>query len=423
MLSCAGTRTSPALAAVAVLLAGTLASLAGCGESSPTSTLGRDASTPSTPANCASTVLETLSRVAQRIYHQGVRSERTKVALRLIGRSAALREAVRTGDPVAARAAAETLLATHHMNNVRVVRDGRVLADVGASQALAPLRGVIAAPGGARAAVTTSVWDASGVIAETHGMTEASVLLREGDRDIAGEPRLGARALAPSGTFTRNGVRYRYTSFPIERFSGAPAREYLIRSLGSTADVCGPTEQDTVVRVLSRIALRVYEAEGGHRTLAQVRRVQRDGALLSAVAARDAAAARKAIEDLLTQHIVRLRVSDSEGRLLSDVGGPDVLAPVRAPLSLGGRAIGDFVLSIQDDEGYLRLTRRLVGLKVIMRTRAGIVRNDLGPDPGRVPSSGSFSYRGEHFRVYTFTATAFPSGPLTIQALVPIPYS
>ena len=100
-----------------------------------------------------------------------------------------------------------------------------------------------------------------------------------------------------------------------------------------------------------------------------------------------------------------------------------MLAPVRAPLSLGGRAIGDFVLSIQDDEGYLRLTRRLVGLKVIMRTRAGIVKNDLGPDPGRVPRSGSFSYRGEHFRVYTFTATAFPSGPLTIQVLVPIPYS
>jgi len=423
MLSCAGTRTRPARAAVALLLAGALASLAGCGDSAPTSTLGLDASTPSTRASCASAVLETLSRVAQRIYHQGVRSERTKVALRLIGRSAALREAVRTGDPVAARAAAQALLATHHMTNVRVVRDGRVLAEVGAPQALAPLYGTIAAPGGARASVTTSVWAVSGVVAETHGMTEASVLLREGDRDIAGEPRLGTRPLAPSGTFTLNGMRYRYTSFPIKRFSGAPAREYLIRSQSSTADVCGPTEQDTVVRVLSRIARRVYEAEGGHRTLAQVRRVQRDGALLRAVAARDPAATRKAIEDLLTQHIVRLRVNDAGGKLLSDVGGPDVLAPVRAPLDLDGRTIGDFVLSIQDDEGYLRLTRRLVGLKVIMRTRAGIVKNDLGPDPGRVPTSGSFSYRGERFRVYTFAATAFPSGPLTIQVLVPIPYS
>jgi len=167
----------------------------------------------------------------------------------------------------------------------------------------------------------------------------------------------------------------------------------------------------------------VYEAEGGPRTLPQVRRVQRDGALLRAVAARDPAATRAAIEDLLTQHIVRLRVSDAAGELLSDVGGPDVLAPVRAPLQLGGRKIGSFVLSIQDDEGYLRLTRRLVGLKVLMRTRAGIVRNDLGPDPGAVPASGSYSYRGEGFRVVTFTAGAFPSGPLTINVLIPIPYS
>ena len=55
---------------------------------------------------------------------------------------------------------------------------------------------------------------------------------------------------------------------------------------------------------------------------------------------------------------MRLRVS-AGGQLLSDVGGPYVLAPVSAPLRLDGRTIGSFVLSIQDDEGYLRLTRRL----------------------------------------------------------------
>jgi hypothetical protein len=64
-----------------------------------------------------------------------------------------------------------------------------------------------------------------------------------------------------------------------------------------------------------------------------------------------------------------------------------------------------------------------VGLKVLMRTRAGIVKNDLGPDPGNVPASGSYRYRGERFRVFTFTAGAFPSGPLTINVLIPIPYA
>jgi hypothetical protein len=410
-----------ARAAIPFVLAG---ALAGCGDAhkGPVSTLGLDASTPSTPASCASTVLATLERVARRIYHQGVRSERTKVALRLIGRSAPLREAVRTGDPAAAQAAAQALLASHHLTNLRVVRHGHVLADVGAPQAVTPLRGTIVTSDGTQASFQTSVWEVQGLIAETHGMTEASVLLRDGARQIAGSPPLPARVLAPGGTLALRGVRYRYTSFPVERFPSGSAREYVIRSLDSTAALCGRTEQDTVVGVLSRIARRVYEAEGGPRTLPQVRRVQRDGALLRAVAARDAAATRRAIEDLLTQHIVRMRVSDAGGALLSDVGGPDVLAPVQAPLLLGGRRIGSFVLSIQDDEGYLRLTRRLVGLKVLMRTRAGIVKNDLGPDPGTVPQSGSYSYRGERFRVFTFTATAFPSGPLTINVLVPIPY-
>ena len=68
---------------------------------------------------------------------------------------------------------------------------------------------------------------------------------------------------------------------------------------------------------------------------------------------------------LLHEHVVRLRVS-AGGRLLSDVGGPYVLAPVRAPLRLNGRQIGSIVLSIQDDEGYKRLAGRLAGLDVLM---------------------------------------------------------
>ena len=83
-------------------------------------------------------------------------------------------------------------------------------------------------------------------------------------------------------------------------------------------------------------------------------------ALLRAVAAANRRATRAAIEALLHQHIVRLRVS-AGGRLLSDVGGPFVLAPV-APRCACGRAIGSFVLSIQDDEGYKRLAKRLAGL-------------------------------------------------------------
>jgi hypothetical protein len=93
---------------------------------------------------------------------------------------------------------------------------------------------------------------------------------------------------------------------------------------------------------------------------------------------------------------------------------------------LEGRTIGSFVLSIQDDEGYLRLTKRLGGLRVLMYMNAAhpqLVKNSLGPSPGTVPASGSYEYRGRSFRVVTVNARAFPSGPLTIRVLIPVPYS
>ena len=121
-----------------------------------------------------------------------------------------------------------------------------------------------------------------------------------------------------------------------------------------------------------------------------------------------------------------MRVS-AGGHLLADVGGPYVLAPVQAPLRLHGKRIGELVLSIQDDEGYLRLAKRLVGLDVLMYMSSSahpvLVKNSLGPDPGTVPASGTYDYRGHTFRVFTLDARSFPSGPLRVSVLVPIPYS
>jgi hypothetical protein len=99
---------------------------------------------------------------------------------------------------------------------------------------------------------------------------------------------------------------------------------------------------------------------------------------------------------------------------------------VRGTLRLAGRVLGSFVLSIQDDEGYLRLTRRLAGLYVLMYMNPAhpqLVKNSLGPEPGAVPERGSFTYRGRSFRVFTLHAHAFPSGPLRISVLIPIPYT
>jgi hypothetical protein len=379
---------------------------------------------------CSTAVLGALGDIATRVYHEGVASERTAAAIAFIERSAALREAIERDEPHAARSAAQALIATGHMTSLQVLRNGQTFVDVGSPSALAPLRGSI--PGGNGASIASfvaSVWADSGFVTETDGIAEGLAVLRQDGHSIAGSLALVPRALPAHGTLTMKGVTYDYTSFAGTAYpSGRPLRVYLFKSVSSIAPLCAATAAGTLVNTLSQVARLIYISEGGPHALVQVQRAQHNQALLRAVAAREPEATRLAIDDLLTEHIVRIRVSVG-GQLLSDVGGPWVLAPVRAPLRLNGREIGSMVLSIQDDEGYKRLAQRLAGLDVLMYMRSAgsthleLVKNSLGPDPGSVPASGVYHYRGRTFRVFTLHAQAFPSGPLRIVALIPIPYT
>jgi hypothetical protein len=417
-------RVAIALAAIAGL--GLLAGLAGCGSGLRDST-GEEAQAdvePATPGSCASTVLEALGHVAVRVYREGVASERTASALHMIRGSTALRRAVEEGDARGALAAERALLATGHMTNLRVMHAGKVLAEAGREGAPTPLRGTLRDASGAPiGGFVTSVWANGSLVAETSGIAEGVAVLRAGERTVAGTFPLPPGKLPAQGVLTRGGVAYQYTSFPGTAYpAGDALRIYLLRSVGSTAPLCGASDEDTIVNTISHVAHLIYQGEAGRRTLKQVHRVQRNQPLLSAVAHRDAAATRRAVEALLHQHIVRLRVS-AGGRLLSDVGGPFVLAPVHASLRLGGRTIGDLVLSVQDDEGYKRLAARLVGLDVVMYMGSRLVKSTLGPSPGAIPTSGKLRLRGRTYRLFTFNAEAFPSGPLRITGLIPIPYS
>jgi hypothetical protein len=416
-------RTSSPATLTIVLLAA-IAALTGCGDSGAGSSArtAAIAGAPAGPATCAATVLAALGQVARRIYHQGVSGERTGAAAHAIAASKGLREAVESANPSAVRTAAQALVSGGRMTNLRVTAGGRVLADAG-GPAVAPLHGkLLGSSGRPIGSYIASVWADDGLVAETNGVTGGRIALRVGGRSVGRSLALGAAALAPEGTLTLGGRRYQYTSFPGHVYPSGAMRVYLLRSIASTASLCGSSPEDTVAHTLAHIASLIYAGEAGARTLPQVRRVQQDQALLHAVAARDPAAAKAAVEALLTEHIVRLRVK-AGGSLLTDVGGPFVLAPVSAPLRLNGRTIGSIVLSIQDDEGYLRLTKRLAGLRVLMYMNSQLVKNSLGPSPGTVPASGAYEYRGHSFRVFTLNARAFPSGPLTIRVLIPMPYS
>lgn len=485
-------------AARVALACALLAALAGCGSSMRGAVSGRASADPDpsvlvgasahgVPSACLHTALGALGSIVGRVYREGIESERTATALAFIRRSIPLREAVERGDPAAARAAAQALIATGHLTDLRVWRggdpgvggpqgsggtsragaggaggssasgsgtvvgsaggpggmgglrgvggsgspgvsggrgEGQILADVGTPGALAPLRGTIRGAGGAPiGAFAASVWTDAGFITESDGITQSAVVLREHGRTVAGSLALGPGEPPPGGgTVTVKKAAYAYISLPAAAYpDGHALRVYILKPLASLARLCGPTPVDTLVNTLTPVAHLIYDAEAGGRAQVQVQRVQHDQTLLQAVAARDPIAARAAIAGLLHEHLVRLRVL-AGGRLLADVGGPYVLAPVRAPLRLQGHTIGSLVLSIQDDEGYKRLAGRLAGLDVLMYMGSRLVKNSLGPNPPAVPAHGTFHYRGHTFRAFTLHAMAFPSGPLRIVVLIPLPY-
>ena len=111
--------------------------------------------------------------------------------------------------------------------------------------------------------------------------------------------------------------------------------------------------------------------------------------------------------------------------VLADVGGPYILAPVGGSLRVGGRTVGHYVLSVQDDSGYVKLETRFIGLPMIIK-RGGSrlpLEGTIAPGATPVPSRGPFRHGGADWETVSFPATAFPSGPLTITLLVPPPPS
>ena len=143
MLSPVTSTSAAKRAAIVLTLLAMLA--AGCGSSvggsAARASVDLDPAPGSTSGTCATTVLSVLGDVATRVYNEGVASERTEVALRLIEHSMPLREAVERGDSQGARSAAAALLAPGHLTNLTVLRGKQTLLDVGAAHALAPLHG------------------------------------------------------------------------------------------------------------------------------------------------------------------------------------------------------------------------------------------------------------------------------------------
>jgi hypothetical protein len=187
---------------------------------------------------------------------------------------------------------------------------------------------------------------------------------------------------------------------------------------------CGAAAPEVLARTIGTVATRIYGNElASGEVHSDERQVERFAPLLAAVSSGNREATLAAVTSLVFSHthIVRLRVT-RDGAVLADVGGPLILAPVSGHLRRSGRTIGAYVLSVQDDSGYVKLVTRFIGVAIVLRAGSHTlsVEGALFPAPANIPAHGPLGFQGGRYQSFTFTARAFPSGSLSIALLVPI---
>jgi hypothetical protein len=335
--------------------------------------------------SCAPAVDATLRDVAMRIYAQAADGPNVVSATRRLDRSPALARAVERGDAARTRAALRPLLRSQ-IHRIVVTRGTRVLASLGTSPALAPVRGVIRdARGQPVGRYTLAIGDDPAIVGIIRALTGAEVRVLPADRPAPG------RATA---------------SFAATAFPSGAVRVWL---LGGTAPPCGATAAQTTAATIGAIATRLYRVEArGPSTRRVLRHVARDRRFATAVGNDDPVALRAAIVRFFrtpSLHVVRVRATTADGRLVGDVGGPFVLAPASTVVrAADGRVVGRVTLSVQDDTGYMKLVRRFTGFGVVMRTATGEV-------PGSSAADGP--------PAFGFAATAFPGAALNVALVSP----
>jgi hypothetical protein len=379
---------------------------------------------------CARTVAGTIGEVALRIYREAATGENVTQAVHRVDGSKALLAAIAAGDRTAARAALRALL-VNQIVAVQVTRKGRPFAHVGgAVSAIAPVEGSIPHTD-ARFALSTqasrSYLDVTKQVTGAHVVMLPEVGSRAA-RSGAGVFAATLSGLQPAQVPLHGPFSYRGHSYEVSSLRGSayPAGALRIALLvPSTSISCPGSVTQATVETLGHVGERIYEEEAHSPYVrATLRHIEADPAFQQAVAARDTRAIRAAIVSFFAAHIhvVRVRAYSVEPsgaqRLLYDLGGPFVLAPVHGVVRSDGRLVGRFSFAIQDDAGYLKLAHRFTGTEVLMRTRSRQVMGTLHPGPAKVPDRGLIDYRGNHYEVYSFAGTAFPSGALRISLLL-----
>lgn len=192
-------------------------------------------------------------------------------------------------------------------------------------------------------------------------------------------------------------------------------------ALGATSGRCGAVTTEAIASVDAKVAQRIYTGElRGSEVSADIAHIKGDGELLSALASSNEAAVYAAVHKLVYTphwHIVRLQAVKN-GRVLADVGGPYIIAPVSGTLKLQGRKVGSYVMSIQDDVGYVKLVSRFSGVPIDLYRGGSFLMGTLQPAPAYVRSGQSVTVAGSTYQAHVLDALAFPTGRLQASLFV-----
>ncbi len=189
---------------------------------------------------------------------------------------------------------------------------------------------------------------------------------------------------------------------------------------------CGPASAATIASVDDFVARRIYAAElSGKEVSADIAHITGFTELLAALERADQPAVSAAVHTLVYTprwHIVRLRVLQ-HGRVLADVGGPDIIAPVSGALRFNGRTVGSFVMSVQDDLGYVKLISRFIGIPIDLygtpHPPGTFVMGTLKPPPTSVSNGETVTVGRSEYQAVVFDTAAFPAGTLKVTLFVP----
>jgi hypothetical protein len=368
--------------------------------------------------------------VGHSVYEESASGRIVAEAVYRLESSRALAEATARGEASAVERVLRGLL-LNQIVSVRVVRAGRTLARIERGKGIAPAHGRLILDGELVGTFAVSTQGANGYAQTTSGLTATQVLVRSEGRALRSTLRLTPGALRALRKGPREvsfaGVGYRVDTFTGRAFPDRPLSISLLVPSSALATVCaGAAVRGDTARARAAawglVAERVYYAEHeGSKAELILGDVERSRAFREAVLAGNAKATRAAIIGFFRAHlhVVRVRVMRA-GRLLVDVGGPHVLAPIEGVIrDARGRVAAHFEMAIQDDLGFTILARAFTGAQTLMREGPLQVMGTLQPGPVNVPDRGRVTYRGTTYEAYSFDAEAFPSGPLRISLLYP----